>query len=105
MNTAMPRYNPARSRGPWVPPARTAKLPSPPSLPPRQQRLPRPQNLRAPVQLNVLLFNVHGLTLLKWQTLKLLATNHKDHVVVLTETHLGVTPPPYIVNHHICNMP
>jgi hypothetical protein len=56
--------------------------------------------LSAPVQLNVLLFNVHGLTLLKWQTLKLLATNRKAHVIVLTETHLGVTPPPYIVNHH-----
>jgi hypothetical protein len=102
MTTAMPRCNtPDRPRimQPYTP-ALTGSPLLPPPLPLRRQRLARTQSVRAPVQLNVLLFNVHGLTLLKWQTLKLVATNHKAHVIVLTETHLGVTPPPYIIHHH-----
>ena len=94
----MPRYNPACSQGPWNRPALPAGPPTPPPSPPRRQRSARP--LRAPLNLNILLFNIHGLTLLKWQTLKTIAISRKVQVIVLTETHLGLTPPPYIIDHH-----
>ena len=87
---------------PTPPPALHTSAKGPPLLAPsssaRPLRSTRP--LRAPVRFNALLFNVHGLTLLKWQTLKTIATNHKVQVIVLTETDLGVTPPPYITAYH-----
>jgi hypothetical protein len=47
-----------------------------------------------------MLFNANGLTLPRWLTIQATALQQGVHVIVLTETHLGITTPPYIVDHH-----
>jgi hypothetical protein len=84
--------------GSWRDTPRPCQPPTP-SVPTASTTRPT-RSLRAPVRLNIMLFNANGLTLPRWLTIQATALQQGVHVIVLTETHLGITTPPYIVDHH-----